>query len=279
MNKHTMTVSNSLIHGNSGGTLPTARDASLAAGLGTVSNVGGGVANFGGVLLIQNSTIRDNTNVAGGGGGIAHLPEGALTIVDSTIAGNVVNGPGGGILFQGTFTLTNSTVSGNVADTGAGIAEINYNATAVIQYSTIASNTASLAGDSIALSHADSIVALTSSIVASAGDSCDLPTGATIIDQGYNLESSSSCGLTMTTSLANTNPLLLPLAANGGDTETHALAESSPALNTIPLGANGCGTLFVTDQRGDLRPSHGRCDMGSFEAQTNVYLPIILNQD
>jgi VCBS repeat-containing protein len=54
--------------------------------------------------------------------------------------------------------------------------------------------------------------------------------------------------------------LLLPLANNGGPTQTHALAEGSPALNAgiVILGIN-------TDQRGFLRDSGP--DIGAYEAQ------------
>jgi hypothetical protein len=52
------------------------------------------------------------------------------------------------------------------------------------------------------------------------------------------------------------NPLLGPLAPNGGQTNTHALAPTSPAIN----GGAGCST---TDQRGVARD--GVCDIGAFE--------------
>ena len=52
------------------------------------------------------------------------------------------------------------------------------------------------------------------------------------------------------------NPLLLPLAANGGPTKTMALQPTSPAINA----GNGCTLL---DQRGAARI--GACDLGAFE--------------
>jgi hypothetical protein len=54
--------------------------------------------------------------------------------------------------------------------------------------------------------------------------------------------------------MINTNPLLGPLANNGGSTKTMALFPGSPAMNKIPNGTNGCGSYVATDQRG-IAPS------------------------
>ncbi len=70
-----------------------------------------------------------------------------------------------------------------------------------------------------------------------------------INDNGYNLDSDSSC-FTASTSL-HTNPQLSGLADNGGPTQTMALQQGSPAIDVIPLSANVCPS---TDQRGDPRP-------------------------
>jgi Ca2+-binding RTX toxin-like protein len=55
--------------------------------------------------------------------------------------------------------------------------------------------------------------------------------------------------------------ILLPLADNGGGTQTHALAIGSPALNASPDDA-GCRAI---DQRGNPRPRGAACDIGAFE--------------
>ena len=55
--------------------------------------------------------------------------------------------------------------------------------------------------------------------------------------------------------------ILLPLADNGGGTQTHALVIGSPALDASPDDA----TCPDTDQRGNPRPRGPACDIGSFE--------------
>lgn len=57
------------------------------------------------------------------------------------------------------------------------------------------------------------------------------------------------------------DPLLRPLADNGGPTPTHALLPGSPAIDA------GDDTLTGTDQRGRPRRSGARVDIGAFEFQ------------
>jgi hypothetical protein len=77
------------------------------------------------------------------------------------------------------------------------------------------------------------------------------------------------------------DPLLGPLAENGGATPTHALPEESPAVD-----AGSCRVANIAiDQRGEPRPGTGsfRCDIGAFEAQdvtpvlNFIYLPFTVN--
>lgn len=62
---------------------------------------------------------------------------------------------------------------------------------------------------------------------------------------------------------AGTNPLLGPLAGNGGPTQTMALQAGSPAID----GGDGAGCP-ATDQRGVPRPGGAACDVGAFEIAT-----------
>src|SRR4029079_5004115 len=78
-----------------------------------------------------------------------------------------------------------------------------------------------------------------------------------ILSDGYNLDSGSSCGLPNTGDLVSTDPLLDVLSDNGGETKTHALLTGSPAIDTgDPLNCPS------TDQRDSVSPldwkGHGR---------------------
>ena len=60
------------------------------------------------------------------------------------------------------------------------------------------------------------------------------------------------------------DPLLLPLANNGGPTQTHAFRDGSPAFGN---GSNPSG--FTNDQRGNgfARTVNGVTDIGAFQQQ------------
>jgi hypothetical protein len=102
-------------------------------------------------------------------------------------------------------------------------------------------------------------VSLKNTIVANSpsGGNC----AGTITNGGYNLDSGTSCGFgTANNSLSGEDPLLGPLADNGGPTWTHALLEGSPAIDK---GVAVAG--ITTDQRGVARPQGPAPDIGSFE--------------
>jgi hypothetical protein len=72
------------------------------------------------------------------------------------------------------------------------------------------------------------------------------------------------------------DPKARPPANNGGPTLTSALRPGSPAIDA---GDNaGCP---ATDQRGVHRPINGdglsgaECDLGAYEAQLMLFLPIV----
>jgi hypothetical protein len=100
-----------------------------------------------------------------------------------------------------------------------------------------------------------------------------------VVSQGYNLESTATCGLTGQGDLSGVDPILGPLAANGGATHTHSLPPGSPAIDAGSPGGGGCEGV---DQRNTPRPTDGngdgtaRCDIGAFEAPTSsVPVPVV----
>ncbi|MBV8084129.1 MAG: IPT/TIG domain-containing protein [Chloroflexi bacterium] len=116
---------------------------------------GGGIYNASGTLTIRNgSTISSNTAAtdtnASVGGGIASHKGGSITITSSTIKGNSAGaGNGGGIAIDsGTLTMTGGTIggtgAGNTATEAAGVYVSG--GTATLTNVGVVGNTASLSG-------------------------------------------------------------------------------------------------------------------------------------
>ncbi len=212
----------------------------------------------------------------------------AVTVTNSTVSGNMVDGWGAGISnYRSQLTLINSTISGNASSgstaiDGGGALDLYGAPNVTIINSTIANNTAALTNASKSgIWLENGTLNIQNSIVAGNGvtNNVKIESSAIFTSQGYNLTNSGvGTPFTMTTDLANMNPLLGPLQNNGGSSWTHALLPGSPALNQIPNGVNGCGTSIVTDQRGWPRPFPlgGNCDIGAFEAVFKIYLPLII---
>ena len=97
-----------------------------------------------------------------------------------------------------------------------------------------------------------SSVSVRNTIVAAGPLACDVP----LSSAGGSLDAGHSCGLDR----SGADPLLAPLASNGGATQTHALGAGSPARDL------GVGPCPATDQRGAPRPQGPGCDAGAFEA-------------
>jgi VCBS repeat protein len=180
---------------------------------------------------------------------------------------------GGGVHNSGSMTITNCTISGNSAvgiesnDTGEGGGISNWAPGRVLQItsSTIAHNSASggngaFGGGIYGHTRTDSsIIALNS---ASTGP--DIGAGG-LESTGYNIIGNNADAVINSqptdqigTPAAPIDPLLQPLADNGGPTLTHALQSGSPAINRgDPVHSPG------RDQRGYGRM--GVPDVGAFE--------------
>jgi hypothetical protein len=83
---------------------------------------------------------------------------------------------------------------------------------------------------------------------------------AKLLSRGYNVARDGSCELSATGDLANRDPLLAPLADNGGPSPSHSLLPGSPAFDGVNPSA--CPS---TDQRGAPRPAGRACDVGAVE--------------
>jgi uncharacterized repeat protein (TIGR01451 family)/CSLREA domain-containing protein len=223
---------------------------------------GGGVYVYAGQAAVNGGRIYDN--VADDGGGIFVHDAGASVSSDGgQVVGNTAERGGGLYIRAGFLTLTNTTVSGNGAGSTGGALH-SQGGTTEMTNATVVSSTA---GGGLQVE--GGMVAVQNTIIAhhSGAPNCNVLTGATLTSNGHNLEDVDTCGFSETSDQPNTNPLLGPLADNGGDTWTHALLFDSPAID-----AGACVAGVTTDQRGTLRPQGAGCDIGAYEAGLDVFL-------
>jgi len=188
---------------------------------------GGGLYNEGTARFSRCSISQNNATAGSGGGGPGGglgggmYNVGIVGLTNSTIANNIASGSsfdsGGGIANNGSVSLRNCTISGNQADFGGGL-----------DGSADAGNTI-LAGNT-------------------AGSG---PDGGTINSFDYNLIGNfAGVNISGTTThvIIGQDPLLGPLADNGGLARSMALRFNSPAID------KGSSFGFTTDQRGAPRP-------------------------
>ena len=249
---------------------------------------GGGIVNGGSAMAtISDSIIEDNVvaylydDQPVPGAGILNM--GTLIVSNSTLANNSAYGNGSGIFNSGKATLTNTTVTGNTTRAGSGseftLADTKgggiYNAVSgelELANVTLVGNSAGRGGG---VFNAGTVM-LTRSLVtgnqgaqgAAAGREITNNGGTVMVNAfnmfGHNGQSglaNVARGATDIVPTKSVNHILLPLAHNSSKTKTHALAINSPALNASPAD-DGCP---AKDQRGAVRPSGTKCDIGAFE--------------
>ena len=274
----TLTIQNSVFSGNvttgKGGAIynyggnvvirSSTFSGNIAAGL------GGAIYNYAGNISIDASTFSGNQSAAGGGAIAFYAdtgtPRSLLTITNSTLSGNQttgVNKLGGAIYLHNVAasTITNSTISGN-SSSGKGGAIALYRTILAVNNSTITGNTATSSVGGVYLY--GSTLNLFSTIVANnvGGGSTDIGIGETGTVNGTNSLVRSTSGFSFSTNVNNItglDPLLGPLASNGGPTQTMALLPGSPAIdkgiNPLALAFDQRGTPFVRQANSHPDPS------------------------
>jgi hypothetical protein len=240
------------------------------------AGTGGGLMIYSGTTTLTNSTVSSNHTGSGTGflasgghgGGISN--NGTLTISGSLISGNTTGNSdassstiGGGIHNNFKLTVINSTISAN--STGAGFSRgggIFSGTTLILADTTITGNsdTANIASGL----YSGNSTSVRNTIVAGNGAAGSPDVSGAVSSQGHNLignaDSSSgfnAAGDQIGTGVSPINPLLGPLADNGGPNFTHALLDGSPALDAgddCVTQAAHCGDASIpqltTDQRG-----------------------------
>ncbi|HEX5038384.1 MAG TPA: choice-of-anchor Q domain-containing protein [bacterium] len=241
---------------------------------------GGGFEFRGNDLLIEDSTISGNTSTGGPGGFSLFLASGAtVKVLNSTISGNTSTNGNGGVSkigSGGTVVFVNSTISGNSGGAGGGGVQVSAG-TLVLRNATITGNTTTADdGGGVNIS-TGSVMDVANSLITfntdTGGEAPDCKvTTSTITSQGYNLLRSGlgGCGssFNQTGDIIGLDPILAPLADNGGPTLTHRIADV--ASNAFDGGdPAGCkddnGTVLTTDQRGFPRTVGVSCDKGAYE--------------
>ncbi len=295
----TVTITNSLFSGNQ--VRPGATFLS-AGGAGMHINQAADIT-ITDTRIVGNSVVLQNPPVVGAnnrGGGISVDDGKTLKIERSEISGNYADRAAGLRVLSDlparqvagqelVVNLINSTVSGNVSIEpvrGAGGIGVYGNVALKLNNSTVAANTGApdAAGNIIFDSGVTNPVSggntlnptgtFQSSIVAgSLGGGPDIAINDETVIPSMTVNASNSLvGSTepiITVSgpgnLLGVNPLLGPLAFNGGPTRTQPLLTGSPAINT---GANPL--ILATDQRGAGFPRAvgAATDMGAYESGT-----------
>jgi hypothetical protein len=268
-----------------------------------------------GDVTVIDSTVDGST--ADGPGGAIFTLDGDVTIVGSRLNGNRADDRGGAISAEADLTVINSTIAGNaaVAHVGGGIWSRD---DTFMSNSTIASNYAEgqgggiLAAGSLGLVNS-TVIDNTASVAANIGVGEDLRAFGSIIGPanttpgggqvrpteincqlssatsfGFNVVSDDSCELDHPSDvIGEGDPLLGPLALNGGIGQSRMPLPDSPVVDLIPaddcgfepfgydlegeqhLGQFGIDPLsrIAGDQRGVDRPQGGGCDAGAIEVE------------
>ena len=261
------------------------------------SGNGGGISNAGTLTLTNCNFTSDS---AANGGAIANT--GTLTLMSCSLANNKATAYAGAVYNSSTLSIDNSTLSGNSAQSGGSL-YCNSSDKMFVNSSTLTGNSATSSGGAIynsmgtvtlascTLSGNSSVsmgggifdygtFTLSNSIVA-ANTSPTGPDfycyGSLTASSSYNLIGNGSdvSGITngtnhnqIGTSSSPINPLLGPLANNGGPTQTMALLSGSPARNSgDPNPTDLQGHALTTDQRGLPRIVNGHTDIGAYQTQ------------
>ena len=197
---------------------------------------------------------------------------GSVTITDSTLAGNSAQGGAGGPGLGTGFA--------GLSGSGLGGAVFSRNGSVIILNSTLAGNAADAGGALSIVGTSTANLRLTNSILAgTSGAASDFQSatagfGVVTVSGSHDLiqVNPTSHGFPVSsTIITGQDPLLAPLANNGGATPTMALLPGSPALDAASDSA-----APLADQRGAQRGPAGlsaglHADLGAFE-DTSSYL-------
>lgn len=264
-------------------------DGSVAASSSSKVSEEGGNGSFGGGIGGDGTFETGGTGGGGGGlGGALFVYDGQLTIRNSTFTSNTAQGGSAGV----------ANVTGTEGEDGSGLggAVFAYNSTLTVRHATFDANTADEGGGIYTVGEFILIIPPGDGAAAKAQGGADafsdiynsifsnsmLPGGGATTDfvsttENDGTELANGSGNLMEsesgydgTNASTADPQLETLADNGGPTQTKALMQASPAIDTAdPSEVGGLNT----DQRGDGFPrivdgdgsSTDEPDIGAFE--------------
>ncbi len=251
----------------------------------TSNRVGGGLYSDKASFTMTNTTVSDNTAAVAGGGlyitnfYYAGTGTGGVSIAGSTINNNSA-GNAGGISLQSSSAstgsdaiFTNDTVFGNSASgIGGGLYAKNlYASTLTVESSTIVGNSATGAGGGVVIdSNINNTVVLHDNIIANNTDDGTSPDAGGAFTANYNfIKDATGASLTGGNNTSGVDPMLGPLANNGGLTQTLRPLNDSPVIDA---GDPAFTPPPSTDQRGAgfARVIGGTIDLGSLEFGNNA---------
>lgn len=256
-----------------------------------INQYGGGIYVEEAALALDRVAVRGNVSSEGGRGGGLGLSGAEVTISDSLIAENRNSGDGGGLwTSDGEISIVNTTIANNVVDTSLYPANPGWGAYGgamevgggdwVLRNVTISGNTITdknggAEGEATAINGSFETAQIVNTVVyGNTGVNVESVAQCTdtLESEGHNLEQQQPVGEPRCFEAPAdliADPLLGPLADNGGETDTMALLAGSAAIDTGDLAR--CPAV---DQRGLPRPQLGGCDIGAFEVQAPPPAPV-----
>lgn len=237
------------------------------------SRARGGGLYLNGPLHLSYSTVTSNAAVPGTGGAMFVI--GDVDIRSSTFSSNSASFGAAMSLFRNfaaptAAAITDSTISGNfIDDTGSAVES---SIALTVSNSTIAFNTAygEYTTPGAGILAAPGVPTVLQSTIIANNVAAGAPSDFTSTDL-FNLSGSNNLIMVATGAqpegTISDDPLLAPLASNGGATQTHALLDGSPAIDA----GNDTAALDF-DQRG---PGFARvvdiaADIGAFESGNDL---------
>jgi hypothetical protein len=200
--------------------------------------MGGAIFNLEGSVEIENSTLAENSAIAGG------------------VGAQKGQGLGGGIFnYRGTLTLRQVTISGNTAEQGGAIFNYGDTGSVSLNNSILANSQGSgtVGPDDWFMQPPDSTGQMASSGVGNLIES----SGGVAFSGGI---------------VSNFDPTLGDLGDNGGPTLTLLPLMGSPAIDA---GDGSAATGIMEDQRGQARVGGNTVDIGAVEAVPDTTPPTV----